>query len=102
MSEKLTETEPEGIEDEFVELVDEEGNTAKYYHLGTMDYEGEWYVFFQPAETADEEESDVVIFRLGESEEQNELFPIEDEELLDAVFDEFCRRMDEEYDDDED
>lgn len=102
MSDKLTEVEPEGIEDEVVELIDEEGNASSYFHLGTMDYEGEWYVFFQPAEANDEEEEDeVVIFRLGESEEGNELFPIEDEELLEKVFDEFCRRMDEEEEDEE-
>jgi len=29
-----------------VELVDEEGNTLRYEHVGTIEYKGEWYCFF--------------------------------------------------------
>ncbi|MBO4989799.1 MAG: DUF1292 domain-containing protein [Clostridia bacterium] len=81
-----------------VELIDDNGETHVFYHLGTMEYEGELYAFFEPEETIDnEEEGEVSIFRLG-GEDSGELFPVEDEELLEKVFAEFNAKLDEEYD----
>ena len=61
-----------------------------------MDHKGECYVFFQPAEQIeDTDEDSVVIFRIGESDGQEVLLPVEDEALLDEVYEEFCRMMEE-------
>ena len=97
MSEKeLREVEQEGLSD-VVELIDDTGRTLKFYHIGTMDHKGECYVFFQPAEQIeDTDEDSVVIFRIGGTEGDEVLLPVEDEALLDEVYEEFCRVMDEE------
>jgi len=80
-------------EENILELEDDEGNVEKFLHIGTIEYKGEWYCFFQKAEPETEEEEDeVVMFRLqGEGEEQ-ELLPLEDEQLMDEVFAEFCNQ----------
>ena len=97
MSDKvLKEVAQEELSD-VVELVDDTGRTLKFYHIGTMDYKDEGYVFFQPAEEIEgTEEDDVIIFRIGGTEGNEVLLPVEDEALLDEVYEEFCRMMDEE------
>ena len=98
MSEKeFTEVNPE-LSDEIVELVDDSGRTLKFYHLATMPYQEKWYVFFQPAEEIDgAAEDEVVIFQIADGEDgKDTLLPIEDEALLEQVYEEFCRVMEEE------
>ena len=63
-------------------------------HIGTIEYRGAWYCFFQKAEPETEEEEDeVVMFRLDEDNET--LLPLEDEQLMDEVFAEFCHQYEE-------
>lgn len=79
---------------DLVELVDDEGKTLQFYHIGTIDYKDKWYACFQPAEELDGVDPDeVVIFEIS-GEEGNEVFlPIADEKLLEEVYDEFMREM---------
>ena len=76
MSDKvLREVEQEELSD-VVELVDDTGRTLKFYHIGTMEYKNEGFVFFQPAEEIEgTDEDDVIIFRIGgdEGNEEGEL-----------------------------
>lgn len=95
-------------DDNIVELLDEEGNTLRYEHLGTLQYKGEWYACFTPAKEAeeaddedDEEGEEVVIFHLVGDEESEELEVVEDDALLDEVFAEFCNQYGD-YEDAED
>ncbi len=87
-----------------VELVDEDGNTLRYEHVGTIEYKGEWYCFFTPEKGAEEAEDDedegeeVAVFHLVGEEDDERLETIEDDELLDEVFAEFCNQY-EEYED---
>ena len=91
----LKEVEQEELTD-IVELVDDTGRTLKFYHIGTIDYKNECYVFFQPAEEIEgTDEDDVIIFRIGGDEGHEVLLPVEDEALLDEVYEEFCRIMEE-------
>ena len=39
-----------------VELIDDAGKVHKCYHIGTIEYKGGWYAFFQSAEEDAEEE----------------------------------------------
>ena len=88
----------EGEELSVVELVDDGGRKMKFYHIGTMDYKEECFAFFQPAEEIEGvNEDEVVIFLISEDENGKEvLLPIEDEKKLDAVYEEFCKAMEEE------
>lgn len=80
-----------------VELVDEDGNTLRYEHVGTIEYKGEWYCFLTPEKTEDASEDDeegeeVAVFHLVGDEDDEQLEVIEDEALLDEVFAEFCNQ----------
>ncbi len=77
-----------------VELVDEEGNTLRYEHVGTIEYKGEWYCFFTPenAEVDEEEGEEVAVFHLVGDEDNETLEIVEDDDLLNEVFAEFCNQ----------
>lgn len=81
MSDEILEEE----EEEIVELIDDNGNVLKFKLLDVTEYKGEKYTLLLAAEPNEEiAEDEVVIFRLNEVEEVLE--PIEDENLLEEVF----------------
>ena len=89
-------------EDRIIELEDEEGNAEKFWHIGTIEYRGEWYCFFQKAEPETEEEEDeVVMFRLEGEGDEKRLAALDDEQLMDEVFAEFCHQYEQFEDSDE-
>ncbi len=84
-------------EEDIVELTTDDGKKLKFYFVGTIEYKGKNYSAFEPAEQIDGiEDDDLVIFELaGDDEETADLLPVEDEALLDEVFEEFCRVLEE-------
>lgn len=95
-------------DENIVVLEDEDGKTARYEHVGTIEYKGEWYCFFTPEATAEESEGEdeddveeIAVFRLVGEEDDERLEIVEDDALLDEVFEEFCRLYDEEDDEEE-
>lgn len=86
-----------GCDDDIVVLTTDDGKKLKFYFVGTIEYKGKNYSAFEPAEKIDGiEEDDLIIFELsGDDEETADLLPIEDEKLLDEVFEEFCKALDE-------
>lgn len=88
-------TPEEELEDGIIELVDEDENVVKFRLLGVTEYKGAKYTLLLPAEPNDDvEEDEVVIFTLNEEEQT--LDPIEDEQLLQEVFDFYLSEQDEE------
>ena len=92
-----------GYEDDIVELTTDDGKKLKFYFVGTIEHKGKNYSAFEPAEEIEGiSEDDLIIFELsGDDEETAELLPIEDDALLDEVFEEFCKALDEEDDDEQ-
>ena len=87
-------------DDHIVELTDDNGKVMKFFHIATMDYEGKPYAFFEAAEEIEGLDPDeVVIFEV--SEEDGGLLPVEDEDLLDRVFNAFIEELDNEEAEDE-
>lgn len=87
----------EDFGEDIVELTADDGRKLKFYFVGTIEYKGKNYSAFEPAEEIEGMcEDDLVIFELsGDDEETADLLPIEDEALLDEVFQEFCRVLEE-------
>lgn len=78
--------EEEVYEDEVLEMIDEDGNVEKFYHLATLEYKGATYGVFELAEpTADDEDAGFV-FSMEEDGEDLILNEVEDDEIADAVF----------------
>ena len=92
--------EHEEMMDDIVELTTEDGKKLKFYFIGTIEYKGKEYSAFEPAELIEGmNDDDLVIFELsGDDEETADLLPIEDDALLDEVFEEFCKALDEDED----
>ena len=82
-------------EDELIELIDEDGNVINFKLLDVTEYKGQKYTLLLAAEPNDDiAEDEVVIFRYNEEAET--LDPIEDEGLLQEVFDFYQNEEDEE------
>ena len=80
--------------DGFVALTGEDGNVEKFYHVGTIDLKDVWYVFFQPAEPKDGVDPDeLVVFKLSGDERNETLLPVKDEKLLEELYEEFMREL---------
>ena len=87
-------------DEDLIDLVDDNGRHLKFYHVGSTEYLNKWYAFFMPAEDieglADEE---VVIFEVAKDANGEEiLLPVEDHVLLESVYEQFCREMEEDAD----
>ena len=83
MSENLENEELE--EEELVELVDDDGNVINFKLLDVTEYKGVKYALLLAAEPNEQiAEDEVVIFRLSEDGEALE--PVEDDDLLEEVF----------------
>lgn len=85
------------FDEDIVELTTDDGKKLKFYFVGTIEYKGKNYSAFEPAEQMEGiEDDDLIIFELaGDDEDSADLLPIEDEALLDEVFEEFCRVLEE-------
>ena len=74
-------------ESNILTLTDENGNDADFEYLDVIEYEGKEYLFLQPVE---EESAEVIIMEIEPVDEENENYlAIEDEELLNKVYDVF-------------
>jgi len=80
---------------ELVELVDEEGNPTQFQHLMTLEHKDQKYVLLCDADEDiegedGETESAVYILRIAQDEAGEDCYvTVEDEELLDEVFEKF-------------
>ena len=94
--EKLNENEVTDEDaNEIIELIDDEGRVINFRLLDVTEYKGEKYTLLLAAEPNDGiAEDEVVIFRLNEEEETLE--PIEDEALLEEVFDFYTQETEDE------
>ncbi len=90
-------------QDDIVVLKDEEGNDSKFYHIMTFDFEGSFFVALTPETEVDGiKNGEVILLEIMEDEDGDDCYvPIEDEERLDKVWNEFERLYNEEDDEDD-
>ncbi len=88
--------------DNIVTLNDEEGNEVKFEFLDLINFEDEDYVVLLPmADGEDEEDGEVVILKVEDSEEDSEeesYVSVEDEDTLMKVFEIFKEKFKDEFD----
>lgn len=79
-----------------IELLDENDNPQMFELIHAMTYEDEDYVVLAPAEDdMDEEETGVVILHVLVTDEDEEYETVEDDDLLDKLFEQFVAEMEE-------
>ena len=83
-------------DDNIVVLRDEDGNEIEFEILDLVDYEGEEYVILLSTESDGDE---VVILKSEEDENgEEDYYAVEDDAVLEAVFNLFKSRFGDEYD----
>ena len=88
--------------DNIIILNDEEGNEVKFEFLDLIDLDNEEYVVLLPvAENGEEEEGEVVILKVEDTDEDSDeenYVSIEDEETLNKVFEIFKEKFKDDFD----
>lgn len=81
----------------FITLTDDNGEDVSFEVLDVIDYKEREFAVLLPFEDTEDE---VVILEvvLGEDEETDEFISVEDDSLLDEVFEEFLKRCEDESD----
>ncbi len=103
MSEDLNNEIPENIEGEEVDNIviinDEEGNEVQFEFLDLIEYNEEEYVILLPVEDEiSEEPGEVVILKVESTSEDEESYvSVEDEEVLNNVFEIFKEKFKDEF-----
>ena len=82
---------------DFITIVDDDGNEIELEYVDALEHEGVTYTAFFPAveEGADEEGEEYGLIILKSSEENGETFldSVDDEAVLDTVYDLFMQRF---------
>ena len=87
---------------DFITLTDEEGNEFELEHLGTLEYNGETYMSFVPADMdEDDEDFGLILLKVVIKDGEELLSDIVDEEELNAVYDQFMEALFEDEDEEE-
>lgn len=84
-------------EDDIITLYNEATDKDEdFYHLATLDVDDRWFIVMKPVEKLpDIEDDEVLIYEIQEDDEGNDVFvSIEDEALLEKVFNEFQKELD--------
>ena len=84
----------------FVTVTDEEGNDIELEHLDTLEFNGETYMAFFPAQFADAEEEPVddeeyglIILKVVRENGEELLATVDDEDELEAVYEQFMELL---------
>lgn len=83
-------------DDDIITLYNEVADKDEdFYHLATLDVDDKWFVVLKPVEKLDDiDEDEVLIYEIAENEDGNDVFKaIEDDALLQRVFDEFMAEV---------
>ena len=83
-------------EAEILTLTDEEGNDVEFEILDEIDYEDRTYLVLLPLE--DEDADEVLILSVEAEGEEETFLPVEDDDVLEKVFDLFKERNDDIFD----
>ena len=86
--------------DNIIELNDEDGNEVQFEFLDLIEYDQEEYVVLLPVEETEEDEiGEVVILKVEstESEDEESYVGVEDEEILNKVFEIFKEKFKDEF-----
>ena len=83
--------------EEAITLYDDKGNPLNFYEEACVELDGKFYVLLSPAEEIEGiAEDEVVICSLEMQDDDTQLIvPVEDEELMQRVFDEYLNTADE-------
>jgi uncharacterized protein YrzB (UPF0473 family) len=85
----------------FITITDEDGNDLELEHLDTMEYNGQMYMAFLPAEMDEQDPKDVpneddmglIILKVIQENGEELLSTLESEDELEAVYEKFMEEL---------
>lgn len=85
--------------DNAIVLNDEDGNEVNFEFLDLVELDGEEYVILLPTDESEDEPGEVVILQVEdtESEDEESYISVEDEEVLNKVFEIFKEKFKDEF-----
>ena len=85
-------------DDELVELISEDGESVVLEHMATLEYEGNTYLALTPPseEEDEEEEIEIIIMKIEQDENGEDIYTRPDEDEEEAVFEKLMEMLDEE------
>ena len=88
----------EEYEAQIITLEDDLGNEQEFEFLDVVEYEGDEYIILLPVD-GEEEQNEVMILRIDSVDDETENYVgIDDEDILQKVFDVFKKRYADDYD----
>ncbi len=86
--------------DNLIVLNDEDGNEVSFEFLDLVELDGEEYVILLPTDEAEDEPGEVVILKVEDtdSEDEESYVSVEDEDVLNKVFEMFKEKFKDEFD----
>ena len=86
---------------DFIVLTDEDGNEIELEHLSTLEYEAETYMAFveanpDPETILDPDTAELVILKVIDEDGEDMLVTLDDEELLEKIFQMFVEKLENE------
>ncbi len=86
--------------DNVIVLNDEDGNEVNFEFLDLVELDGEEYVILLPTDESEDEPGEVVILQVEDtdSEDEESYVSVEDEEVLNKVFEMFKEKFKDEFD----
>ena len=91
----------EELEDNIIILNDEDGKEIRFEFLDLIDYDDEQYVVLLPVEEEGDEPVEVVILKVEDTDDDSDeesYVSVEDEEILNKVFEIFKDKFKDEFD----
>lgn len=86
--------------DNIIVLNDEDGNEVNFEFLDLVELDGEEYVILLPTDESEDEPGEVVILQVEDtdSDEEESYISVENEEVLNKVFEIFKEKFKDEFD----
>ena len=86
--------------DNIIVLNDEDGNEVNFEFLDLVELDGEEYVILLPTDEGEEDAGEVVILQVEDtdSEEEESYISVENEEILNKVFEIFKEKFKDDFD----
>lgn len=83
---------------DFITVTDEDGSEFELEHVDTIEYKGQVYMAFFPAdtgedETGDEEDTGLIILKVIDVNGEEQLSTLDSEEELEEVYDRFMEDL---------
>lgn len=82
---------------DFITITDEDGNEFELEHMDTIEYKGQVYMAFFPADTGESDENDeeagLIILKVINENGEEQLSTLDTEEELEEVYDQFMETL---------